>query len=136
MSNPTSQSLIEQINLLEKKEISSLELTQLYLTNIEKNKDLNCFISLNDKALEEAKKIDKLKERKSLLQGIPIAHKDIFCAEGYKTTCGSKMLENFTSPYSSTVFDKLNTSKTIMLGKTNMDEFAMGSSNETSYFGK
>ena len=57
MSNPTSQSLIEQINLLEKKEISSLELTQLYLTNIEKNKDLNCFISLNDKALEEAKKI-------------------------------------------------------------------------------
>tara|TARA_Y100000816_G_scaffold289238_1_gene275301 strand:+ start:299 stop:1726 length:1428 start_codon:yes stop_codon:yes gene_type:complete len=135
MSNPTSQSLIEQINLLEKKEISSLELTQLYLTNIEKNKDLNCFISLNDKALEEAKKIDKLKERKSLLQGIPLAHKDIFCAEGYKTTCGSKMLENFISPYSSTVFDKLKKSNSIMVGKTNMDEFAMGSSNETSYFG-
>ncbi|MEC7268741.1 MAG: amidase family protein, partial [Pseudomonadota bacterium] len=136
MSNPTSQSLFEQANLLEKKEISSLELTELYLKNIKENEDLNCFISLNENALDEALEIDKLKNRKNLVQGIPIAHKDIFCAKGYKTTCGSKMLENFTSPYSSTVFDKLNTSKTIMLGKTNMDEFAMGSSNETSYFGK
>ena len=136
MSNPTSLGLFEQANLLEKKEISSSELTELYLKNIKENEDLNCFISLNEYALDEARKIDKLKNRKSLVQGIPIAHKDIFCAKGYKTTCGSKMLENFTSPYSSTVFDKLNTSKTIMLGKTNMDEFAMGSSNETSYFGK
>ena len=136
MSNPTSLSLFEQANLLEKKEISSSELTELYLKNIKENEDLNCFISLNEHALDEARKIDKLRNRKSSVQGIPIAHKDIFCAKGYKTTCGSKMLENFTSPYSSTVFDKLNTSKTIMLGKTNMDEFAMGSSNETSYFGK
>ena len=133
MSNPTSLGLFEQANLLEKKEISSSELTELYLKNIKENEDLNCFITLNEYALDEAQKIDKLKNRKSSVQGIPIAHKDIFCAKGYKTTCGSKMLENFTSPYSSTVFDKLNTSKTIMLGKTNMDEFAMGSSNETSY---
>ena len=100
-----------------KKEISSSELTEIYLKNIKENEDLNCFISLNENALDEAQKIDKLKNRKSSVQGIPIAHKDIFCAKGYKTTCGSKMLENFTSPYSSTVFDKLNTSKTIMLGK-------------------
>ena len=107
MSNPTSLGLFEQANLLEKKEISSSELTELYLKNIKENEDLNCFISLNEYALDEARKIDKLKNRKSLVQGIPIAHKDIFCAKGYKTTCGSKMLENFTSPYSSTVFDKL-----------------------------
>ena len=91
MSNPTSLGLFEQANLLEKKEISSSELTELYLKNIKENEDLNCFISLNEYALDEARKIDKLKNRKSLVQGIPIAHKDIFCAKGYKTTCGSKM---------------------------------------------
>ena len=87
MSNPTSLGLIEQANLLEKKEISSSELTELYLKNIKENEDLNCFISLNEYALDEARKIDKLKNRKSSVQVIPIAHKDIFCAKGYKTTC-------------------------------------------------
>ena len=136
MNDIVSLSLEDQIDLLEKKEISSHELTSLYLENIEENKDLNCFISVNEDALEQARKIDNLKDRKSLVQGIPIAHKDIFCVKGHRTTCGSKMLENFISPYSSTVFEKLEKSKTIMLGKTNMDEFAMGSSNETSFFGK
>ena len=136
MNDIVSLSLEDQIDLLEKREISSHELTSLYLENIEENKDLNCFISINEDALEQASKIDNLKDRKSLVQGIPIAHKDIFCVKGHRTTCGSKMLENFISPYSSTVFEKLEKSKTIMLGKTNMDEFAMGSSNETSFFGK
>ena len=136
MNDIVSLNLEDQIGLLEKKEISSYELTTLYLENIKENKDLNCFISLNENALEQAKVIDNLKDRQSPVQGIPIAHKDIFCVKGHKTTCGSKMLENFISPYSSTVFEKLENSKTIMLGKTNMDEFAMGSSNETSFFGE
>ena len=136
MNDIVSFSLEDQINLLEKREISSYELTSLYLENIEEKKDLNCFISINEDALEQAKAIDNLKDRKSLVQGIPVAHKDIFCVKGHRTTCGSKMLENFISPYSSTVFEKLEKSRTIMLGKTNMDEFAMGSSNETSFFGK
>ena len=136
MNDIVSLNLEDQIGLLEKKEISSYELTSLYFENIKENKDLNCFISLNENALEQAKVIDNLKDRQSPVQGIPIAHKDIFCVKGHKTTCGSKMLENFISPYSSTVFEKLDNSKTIMLGKTNMDEFAMGSSNETSFFGK
>ena len=136
MNDIVSLSLEDQIDLLEKREISSYELTSLYLENIEEKRDLNCFISINEDALEQARVIDNLKDRKSLVQGIPVAHKDIFCVKGHRTTCGSKMLENFISPYSSTVFEKLEKSKTIMLGKTNMDEFAMGSSNETSFFGK
>ena len=119
MNDIVSLNLEDQIGLLEKKEISSYELTTLYLENIKENKDLNCFISLNENALEQAKVIDNLKDRQSPVQGIPIAHKDIFCVKGHKTTCGSKMLENFISPYSSTVFEKLDNSKTIMLGKTN-----------------
>ena len=107
MNDIVSLSLEDQIDLLEKKEISSHELTSLYLENIEENKDLNCFISINEDALEQARKIDNLKDRKSLVQGIPIAHKDIFCVKGHRTTCGSKMLENFISPYSSTVFEKV-----------------------------
>ena len=136
MNDIVSLNLEDQIGLLETKKISSYELTTLYLENIKENKDLNCFISVNEDALEQAKVIDNLKDRQSSVQGIPIAHKDIFCVKGHRTTCGSKMLENFISPYSSTVFEKLENSKTIMLGKTNMDEFAMGSSNETSFFGK
>ena len=136
MNDIISLNLEDQIGLLETKKISSYELTTLYLENIKENKDLNCFISVNEDALEQAKVIDNLKDRQSPVQGIPIAHKDIFCVKGHRTTCGSKMLENFISPYSSTVFEKLENSKTIMLGKTNMDEFAMGSSNETSFFGK
>ena len=130
-----SSDLVTQIEALKNKEISSYELTSMYLKNIQDNENLNCFISINESALEDAKKIDSSKEEFGPLKGIPIAHKDIFCVENGKTTCGSKMLENFISPYSSTVYEKLNRAGTVMLGKTNMDEFAMGSSNETSYFG-
>ena len=84
-----------------------------------------------------AKRADEIiKEgNQDYLTGIPIAQKDIFCAEGWKTTCGSKMLDNFIAPYDSTVISKFNAAGAVNLGKTNMDEFAMGSSNETSYYG-
>ena len=138
MKDLTNLSLLEQINGLNSKEFSSVELTSSYLEKIEEqNKILNCFISLNENALEEAKKSDSkiAKNKANTMEGIPIAHKDIFCIKDQKTTCGSKMLENFISPYSSTVYEKLFNSGTVNLGKTNMDEFAMGSSNETSFYG-
>ena len=138
MKDLTNLSLLEQINGLNSKEFSSLELTSSYMEKIEEqNKILNCFISLNENALEEAKKSDSkiAKNKANTMEGIPIAHKDIFCIKDQKTTCGSKMLENFISPYSSTVYEKLFNSGTVNLGKTNMDEFAMGSSNETSFYG-
>jgi aspartyl-tRNA(Asn)/glutamyl-tRNA(Gln) amidotransferase subunit A len=138
MKDLTNLSLLEQIDGLNSKEFSSLELTSSYIEKIEEqNKFLNCFISLNENALEEAKKSDSkiAKNKADTMEGIPIAHKDIFCIKDQKTTCGSKMLENFISPYSSTVYEKLFNSGTVNLGKTNMDEFAMGSSNETSFYG-
>ncbi len=138
MTDLTDLSLVDQIKGLNSKKFSSVELTSSYLKKIEKrNKVLNCFISINENALDEAKKSDiKIsKNAKGVMEGIPIAHKDIFCIKNQVTTCGSKMLENFVSPYSSTVYEKLSNSGTINLGKTNMDEFAMGSSNETSFFG-
>ena len=138
MKDLTNLSLLEQIDGLNSKEFSSLELTSSYIEKIEEqNKILNCFISLNENALEEAKKSDSkiAKNKANTMEGIPIAHKDIFCIKDQKTTCGSKMLENFISPYSSTVYEKLFNSGTVNLGKTNMDEFAMGSSNETSFYG-
>jgi len=138
MKDLTNLSLLEQIDGLNSKEFSSVELTSSYLEKIEEqNKILNCFISLNENALEEAKKSDSkiAKNKANTMEGIPIAHKDIFCIKDQKTTCGSKMLENFISPYSSTVYEKLFNSGTVNLGKTNMDEFAMGSSNETSFYG-
>ena len=137
MEDLSKLSLVEQINGLKSKKFSSMELTEFYLKRIDQEKVLNSFISLNENALTEAKKSDEkiAKNKSSSLEGIPIAHKDIFCIKDQKTTCGSKMLENFISPYSSTVYEKLSSSGTVNLGKTNMDEFAMGSSNETSFFG-
>ena len=124
---------------LEKKKFTSVELTQFFLNRVKKhNPSLNAFITVDeDKSLAMAAKSDQLIQsgKKNILTGIPIAQKDIFCASDWKTTCGSKMLENFISPYNSTVIQKFNDAGAVNLGKTNMDEFAMGSSNETSYFG-
>ncbi len=122
---------------LRDKEISSVELTQMYLDRIA-NSDLNSFITItSDKALKMAKKADKkiANREENILTGIPYAHKDIFCTKDVLTTAGSKILSNFISPYDATVTSNLKKAGAIMLGKTNMDEFAMGSSNENSYYG-
>src|SRR4029079_1927095 len=124
---------------LANKEVSSIELTQLYIDRIRRlDEKLNSFITITDEfALNAAKKADEVRAQGQAgpLTGIPIAQKDIFCTDGIKTTCASKMLENFIAPYDATVVSNLKAAGTIMLGKTNMDEFAMGSSNENSYYG-
>lgn len=117
--------------------ISSVELTQDYLQRIADSKH-NAFISVDEQmSLAEAKAADERRANgdKSALLGIPIAQKDIFCIDGRRTTCGSKMLENFIAPYTATVVTNMQDAGCITLGKTNMDEFAMGSSNENSFFG-
>ncbi len=120
-------------------DISSVELTQAYLDRINGlNEQLNAFITVCDRsALAQARAADEKRSAgdSSPLLGIPLAHKDIFCTQGVTTSCGSRMLYNFTAPYSATVVENFNVAGAVMLGKTNMDEFAMGSSNETSYFG-
>ncbi|MDA1342736.1 MAG: Asp-tRNA(Asn)/Glu-tRNA(Gln) amidotransferase subunit GatA [Proteobacteria bacterium] len=119
-------------------EFSSVELTQAFLARIKQHQPLNCFVTVTeDLALQAAKQADAriATGDASLLAGIPIAQKDIFCTQGVKTSCGSKMLDNFIAPYNATVVEKLNAAGAVMLGKLNMDEFAMGSSNETSYYG-
>lgn len=124
---------------LSAKKISSVELTQHFLARIKQfDEKLNSFITVTEEhALAAAKAADtKYAEGKAgPLTGIPIAQKDIFCTDGVKTSCGSKMLDNFPAPYDATVISRFKAAGTVMLGKTNMDEFAMGSSNETSYYG-
>lgn len=121
------------------KKISSVELTQHYLERIKKfDAKLNSFITVTEEeALQAAQAADQriAANQAGPLTGIPIAQKDIFCTDGVKTTCGSKMLDNFIAPYDATVISLFKKASTVMLGKTNMDEFAMGSSNETSYYG-
>ncbi|MES1999843.1 MAG: Asp-tRNA(Asn)/Glu-tRNA(Gln) amidotransferase subunit GatA [Pseudomonadota bacterium] len=125
--------------LLADKQISSVELTQTYLSRIEAhNATLNAFISLDtERSLDEAHAADACRAagQAGPLTGVPLAHKDIFCADGWRTSCGSKMLENFIAPYDAHVVSQFKAAGMVSLGKTNMDEFAMGSSNETSYFG-
>ncbi len=120
-------------------EFSSEELTQAYLDRIERlDASLNSFITVTaDAALQAARAADARLARGDAapLTGIPIAHKDIFCTKGVRTSCGSRMLDNFIAPYNATVAEKLAAAGAVMLGKTNMDEFAMGSSNETSFYG-
>ena len=120
-------------------EFSSVELTEHYINRIKKfDTSLNSFVTVTaDEALAQAKKADQLiaKGEGNVLTGIPFAQKDIFCTDGVKTTCGSKMLDNFIAPYNATVIESFNNAGSVMLGKTNMDEFAMGSSNETSFYG-
>ena len=134
------KSIAELSELLKKKELSSLEMTKYFLKRINAyDSKLNSFISVNeDFALEQAKFADNLLSRKnenSLLAGIPIAHKDLFSTKGILTTCGSKMLESYHPPFDATVVNRLTKAGMVSIGKTNMDEFAMGSSNESSYFG-
>ncbi len=124
---------------LRAKEISSVELAQLYLDRIARlNPALNAYITLDEeKSMAQARAADKRLANGDAtdLTGIPIAQKDIFCAKGWLTTCGSKMLHNFVSPYDAHVISQFNDAGAVNLGKTNMDEFAMGSSNETSHYG-
>ena len=122
---------------LKNKEFSSVELTEHFLTRINQS-DLNAFITVTDDlALDQAKAADaKIASGSAgILTGIPYAHKDIFCTTGVKTSAGSKILDPFISPYDATVSHKLNSADMVMLGKANMDELAMGSSNEKSYYG-
>ena len=136
--NLETLTLQEQIDGLREKKFSSLELVENYISVIEDKEDLNIFVSHDfEKALEKAKKSDgsKRSQEDVPLNGIPMVHKDIFCTKGIKTSCGSKMLDNFYPPYSATVVEKLEQAGSICLGKANMDEFAMGSSNETSFYG-
>jgi len=118
---------------------SSEELTRTLLERVERfNPQLNAFITItSEAALAQARAADQCRQRGEAgpLTGIPIAHKDIFCTDGVRTSCGSRMLERFIAPYNATVVEKLNAAGAVMLGKTNMDEFAMGSSNETSFYG-
>ena len=135
-----NSSLLQLGAALRSKKISSVELTQLYLRRIATlNSELNVYITVNEEmSLLQARAADvRLAQPKAhALTGIPIAQKDIFCAMDWRTTCGSKMLSNFISPYDAHVIEQFNRAGAVNLGKTNMDEFAMGSSNETSYFGK
>ncbi len=126
-------------SLLAQKKISSVELTQAFLQRIKTlNPVYNAFITVDEeRSLNEAKAADAMiaAGKNSALTGIPIAQKDIFCAHGWRTTCGSKMLANFIAPYDAHVISSFKNAGAVNLGKTNMDEFAMGSSNETSFFG-
>jgi len=122
---------------LSNKDFSSLELTSHFIKRVQ-NSELNAFITITDElALVQAKKADSIiaSGKMNDLTGIPYAHKDIFCTLGVKTSAGSKILDPFISPYDATVSEKLNDSNAVMLGKANMDELAMGSGNENSFYG-
>ncbi|NNF66495.1 MAG: Asp-tRNA(Asn)/Glu-tRNA(Gln) amidotransferase subunit GatA [Gammaproteobacteria bacterium] len=124
---------------LEAGEFTSVELTRHYLDRIEAASRLNAFITVTgESALAAAAEADTLRSKGKAgpLTGLPLAHKDIFCTRDVLTSCGSKMLSNFVSPYNATVVERLSEAGMVLLGKTNMDEFAMGSSNETSWYGK
>jgi aspartyl-tRNA(Asn)/glutamyl-tRNA(Gln) amidotransferase subunit A len=124
---------------LRARRVSATELVRHYLERIGRfGRTLNAFVTVtNEQALAQAAAADRrlAKGEATLLTGIPLAHKDIFCTTGVKTSCGSRMLDNFIAPYDATVVERLQNAGAVMLGKTNMDEFAMGSSNETSFYG-
>ena len=136
MSELTNKSLTELVSLIKSKELKSEDLTKDFIDNCNKGEKLNAFVTnAFDYALDKAKNFDKNPNLNCLLPGIPLAVKDLFCTEGVRTTAGSKMLENFIPNYESTVTNNLWSEGAFLLGKLNCDEFAMGSSNETSYFG-
>ncbi|MET0100578.1 MAG: Asp-tRNA(Asn)/Glu-tRNA(Gln) amidotransferase subunit GatA [Sedimenticola sp.] len=134
-----SKSIVQMSAGLRAGEFSSVELTRAYLDRIKAhNGELNAYITVSEEAaLAAAEAADARLQAGdgTVMTGIPIAHKDIFCTNGIKTTCGSHMLNDFIAPYDATVVSRFKEAGAVLLGKTNMDEFAMGSSNETSYFG-
>ena len=135
---PHRHNLTTLRDMLRRREISSTELTRHFLERIDRHSDLNAFITVDEEgALAAAQQADKhlARDEHAPLTGVPLAHKDIFCTQGLLTSCGSKMLRNFISPYDATVVERLAKAGSVLVGKTNMDEFAMGSSNETSHFG-
>ena len=137
MNNYLDLSIKEIHDLLVEKKITPLDLVEEAYFKIEANSDLNCFITLNKTdAIEYAKKLGEEEvEIDNLLWGIPIAIKDNISTKGIRTTCASKMLENYVPIYDATVMEKVKEAKMIIIGKTNMDEFAMGSTSRSSYFG-
>ena len=136
MSELTSLKLTELVKNIKEKKISSSEITKAFIDRSEKSKKLNTYITEDfASAIEKAKKFDENPNFDLKLPGIPIAVKDLFCTNGIKTTAGSKILNNFIPTYESTVTQNIWDQGGILLGKLNCDEFAMGSSNETSYFG-
>ena len=136
MFNASLKQLSQQ---LAEKKISSVELTKEFLQRTRTlNPNYNAYITIDEAiSLAQAETADQMiaAGNASPLTGIPVAQKDIFCTKGWLTTCGSKMLSNFTSPYNAGVIERFNRIGAVNIGKTNMDEFAMGSSNETSFYG-
>jgi len=136
MNNITDLKLVELVDKIKKKELSSTEVTTAFIERSKKSKKLNAYISENyENAIKKAKIFDQKPDFKKKLPGIPIAVKDLFCTKNIRTTAGSKILENFVPTYESTVTQNILDEGGIVIGKLNCDEFAMGSSNETSYFG-
>ncbi len=133
------RSLAEVSAALDDGSVSSVELTQDALRRIRAAADLNAFITVipDDRALAQAAAADAMRARgtATAVTGIPIAHKDIFCTAGVRTSCGSRMLDSFVAPYDAGVVERFDAAGAVLVGKTNMDEFAMGSSNETSFYG-
>jgi aspartyl-tRNA(Asn)/glutamyl-tRNA(Gln) amidotransferase subunit A len=133
-----TKTVAELAAALKARTVSSVELTRLYLDRISKYKNLNAFITVDpEKSLAQAQRSDAriTQGQGGPLTGVPVAQKDIFCADGWLTTCGSRILSNFVAPYDATTIARFNAAGAVCLGKTNMDEFAMGSSNETSFYG-
>ena len=133
-------SLTELQAALAARKLSSVELTRLFLERIGRlNGALNAYVTVDEEtSLAQARQADERRAKGEVagpLAGIPVAHKDIFCTRELRTTCGSRMLEHYTSPYDAHVIEQFARAGAVLLGKTNMDEFAMGSSNETSHFG-
>ena len=136
MSDLTTQTLVKLCKNIKEKKVSSTEVTKAFIERSEKSKTLNAYITTDfENALKKAKQFDEKPNLDLKLPGIPIAVKDLFCTKNVKTTAGSKILQSFTPTYESTVTDNLWNAGGILLGKLNCDEFAMGSSNETSYYG-
>ena len=139
MASPFPRTVAAIATALDAREFSSVEITEHYLARIAAlDRVLNSFITVDEeRALAQARAADEQRAagKANKLTGVPYANKDIFCTKGVKTSCGSRMLDNFIAPYDATVVEHLDREGMVMLGKTNMDEFAMGSSNETSYYG-